>query len=209
VQPQVPIWLTSSSSTGTWIKAGESGFNILTGITGVGPEPLAALSKKISLYRETLTQNGHDPQSGKVALMLHTFIDDDMDTVREKVRQPLSGYLRTFMSQDEKLTTREFRAGVEDIRDDDKDALVSFAFNQFLNINSLLGTPDKCAGMINRLLGIGVDEVACLVDFGLDVETVLNGLEHLNELRIQYLRAPVVEGVASATEGAQPAQERV
>jgi natural product biosynthesis luciferase-like monooxygenase protein len=211
VQPQIPIWLTSSSSAGTWVKAGESGFNILTGLTGVGSEPLAALSKKISLYRQTLAQHGHDPQAGKVALMLHTYVDKDMDAVREKVRQPLSGYLRTFMSQDEKLTTRDFRAGVEDIRDDDKDALVSFAFNQFLNNNSLLGTPNKCAAMIDRLLAIEVDEVACLVDFGLDVETVLKGLEHLNELRAQYRPTPNVEAVLGATgvvEGVQEAQEQ-
>ncbi|HSE15899.1 MAG TPA: MupA/Atu3671 family FMN-dependent luciferase-like monooxygenase [Pyrinomonadaceae bacterium] len=200
VQPEVPIWLTSSASTGTWIKAAESGFNILTALTGVGAEPLVALSKKISLYRETLAQHGHDPQAGKVALMLHTFIDDDMDAVREKVRQPLSGYLRTFMSQDEKLTTKEFRAGVADIRDDDKDALVAFAFNQFLNTSSLLGTPEKCAGMVDRLLAIGVDEVACLVDFGLDVETVLKGLEYLNELRVHYRPTPDVERVVEAQE---------
>jgi natural product biosynthesis luciferase-like monooxygenase protein len=207
VQAQVPIWLTSSSSTGTWIKAGESGFNILTGLTGIGPEPLAALSQKISLYRETLKQHGHDPHSGKVALMLHTFIDDDMDTVRERIRQPLSGYLRTFMSQDEKLTTREFRAGVEDIRDDDKDTLVSFAFNQFLNNNSLLGTPDKCGAMIDRLLAVGVNEVACLVDFGLDVDTVLQGLEHLDKLRVRYRPALAVEAVASATDVVQGVQQ--
>nr|QEO74486.1 luciferase family protein [uncultured bacterium] len=186
VQPQVPIWLTSSSSAGTWVKAGEFGFNVLTGLTGIGPEPFAALSKKVSLYREALAAGGRDPQSGKVALMLHTYVGEDMGEVRERVRQPLSGYLRTFMSQDEKLTTQELKAGVEEIRDEDKDVLVNFAFNQFLGTSSLLGTKEKCAAMIERVRAIGVDEVACLVDFGLDVDTVLDGLARLDELRERY-----------------------
>lgn len=193
VQPQVPVWLTSSSSVGTWVKAGEMGFNVLTGLTGIGPEPFTALSKKVALYREALAAGGHEPQSGKVALMLHTYVGEDMDAVRERVRQPLSGYLRTFMSQDEKLTTQEHRAGVEEIRDADKDVLVSLAFNQFLGTSSLLGTKEKCAAMVERLRAIGVDEVACLIDFGLDVETVLDGLARLNELRELYRPAPEAE----------------
>ena len=56
-----------------------------------------------------------------------------------------------------------------------------------------------------------MNEVACLVDFGLDLETVLKGLEHLNELRAHYRPTPNVEAVHGATdmiEGAWAAQER-
>ena len=34
-----------------------------------------------------------------------------------------------------------------------------------------------------RLRSIGVDEVACLIDFGVDTPLVLEGLEKLDELR--------------------------
>jgi hypothetical protein len=37
--------------------------------------------------------------------------------------------------------------------------------------------------MIERLKAIGVDEVACLIDFGIDVDSVLESLEHLVVLR--------------------------
>ena len=37
--------------------------------------------------------------------------------------------------------------------------------------------------MIERLKAIGVDEVACLIDFGVDVDSVLESLEHLVVLR--------------------------
>jgi len=37
--------------------------------------------------------------------------------------------------------------------------------------------------MIERLKEIGVDEVACLIDFGIDVDSVLESLNHLVVLR--------------------------
>jgi hypothetical protein len=37
--------------------------------------------------------------------------------------------------------------------------------------------------MIDRLKSIGVHEVACLIDFGVDVDVTLQSLRHLDELR--------------------------
>ena len=37
--------------------------------------------------------------------------------------------------------------------------------------------------MIKQIQSIGVDEVACFIDFGLDVDTVLDGLRYLNVLK--------------------------
>jgi alkanesulfonate monooxygenase SsuD/methylene tetrahydromethanopterin reductase-like flavin-dependent oxidoreductase (luciferase family) len=70
--------------------------------------------------------------------------------------------------------------------DADKEQLVNMAFENYFNTIALLGTPDKCETLIEELVDIGVDEVACLIDFGLPVETVLKGLEHLNILRERY-----------------------
>src|SRR5205814_7348072 len=38
---------------------------------------------------------GHDPATGRVTLMLHTFVGDDDDNVRELVRRPMKEYLRS------------------------------------------------------------------------------------------------------------------
>ncbi len=46
-----------------------------------------------------------------------------------------------------------------------------------------MGTMDSCLAMTDRLQAIGVDEVACLIDFGVDSETVLAALPLLDELR--------------------------
>jgi hypothetical protein len=42
---------------------------------------------------------------------------------------------------------------------------------------------DACLAMTDRLRAMGVDEVACLIDFGVDPDTVLAALPRLDELR--------------------------
>jgi hypothetical protein len=63
------------------------------------------------------------------------------------------------------------------------DSVVGFAVERYYRTASLIGTPQSCIPMIERLKSIGVDEVACLIDFGVDVESTLESLIHLNELK--------------------------
>jgi len=60
------------------------------------------------------------------------------------------------------------------------------AFELYFDTNTLMGTPAKCSRVIEQLLAAGVDEVACLVDFGVDADAVLGNLQYLNELREHY-----------------------
>jgi hypothetical protein len=55
--------------------------------------------------------------------------------------------------------------------------------------------------MINQLKSIGVTEVACLVDFGVEVDSVLASLEHLNTLRelCQKAAGPAPDAVTEET----------
>src|SRR5206468_4570036 len=63
------------------------------------------------------------------------------------------------------------------------DALLEHSFNRYFDTSGLFGTPDECADMADTLRLIGVDEIACLIDFGIDTESVLASLEHLNSVR--------------------------
>src|SRR6185503_6481301 len=67
--------------------------------------------------------------------------------------------------------------------DRDQEDLAAFAFTGYFDTRSLLGTPESCASLIRRLQDAGVDEVGCLLDFGLARETVLAGLPFLDRLR--------------------------
>lgn len=179
LQPRLPVWVTSSGSQDTWVRAGRIGANVLSGLKGAPSQDLAA---KIRLYRQALASHGHDPRSGCVTVMLHTYLGKDADSIREKVRRPLTNYLRVFMDQGASLDEKEIGFRASGVTEEDKEALASFAFERFFNASSLIGTPERCAVMVERLRQAGVNEIACLVDFGLDASSVIEGLRHLKEL---------------------------
>ena len=192
VQAELPIWVTIAGSRNSWVRAGEIGANVLTAILR---EPLSVLAEKINLYREARARHGHDPESGEVTVMLHTFVGEDDSVVKEQVRGPLCDYFRTnirqlglqkefFMARQGMDTSLD----VESMIESDLDSIVSFAFERYYNTTLLCGTPDKCAGLIDRLGEVGVNEAACLIDFGLSHELVMESLVHLTELTERYRR---------------------
>ncbi|MET8131786.1 MupA/Atu3671 family FMN-dependent luciferase-like monooxygenase [Streptomyces sp. NPDC005251] len=180
VQDELPVWVTSARSPETFQLAGESGAGLLTHLLGHSVEQLA---EKIQLYREAWRTAGH-PGDGQVTVMLHTFVGTDTEEVRETVREPLGAYIK---SSFDLLTGLGQAMGREiDLRtlpEDELDHLVAQAFDRFFETSGLLGTPEHCADVIDRLKSIGVDEVACLIDFGVEHETVLASLEHLATTR--------------------------
>ena len=182
IQPELPIWLTCSGGPEMFEKAGELGCHVLTALL---TQSIEEVTPKIKLYRDALVRHGHDPRSRKVTMMMHTFIGEDADAVLQKVRAPLTKYLKSHLNLIE--TGAESLNLAVDVRDQDpekvRDQMAAFAFERYYRTSSLIGTPTSCMKMVERLKSIGVDEVACLIDFGIDVDSVLESLEHLVVLR--------------------------
>lgn len=178
VQPELPVWITSAGGVETFRNAGRTGTGLLTHLLG---QDLDDLAEKIGEYRGAARQQGVD---GHVVLMVHTFLGDDDDEVRELVRGPLCDYLRSSLGL--LLGSRQGSARKIDpatLREKDVDFLVQRAFDRYYDDGGLLGTVDNARRIVERARAIGVDEIACLIDFGLPQRTVLSGLEHLNRLR--------------------------
>jgi natural product biosynthesis luciferase-like monooxygenase protein len=181
VQPELPIWLTAAGNPDTFVAAGKLGFNILTHLLGQSLDDLAA---KIKLYRQALAQHGYDPQAGHVTLMLHTFIGEDRDVVRKTVIGPFTNYLRSSVDLIHNLIrSLNLPLDLNSMSAQDMEDLLSFAFDRYFETSALFGTPDTSLALIERLKAIGVDEIACLIDFGVDVDSTLAGLEQLAQLR--------------------------
>ncbi|MGF7035202.1 natural product biosynthesis luciferase-like monooxygenase protein [Paenibacillus mucilaginosus] len=192
VQPELPIFCTASGNPATWIKAGELGVNILCSLAN---HPADALKERIELYRSKRREHGHDPDAGIVSVMLHTYVGETDSGVKEQVRGPLRDYLSTFLGQYDTLNPyKDDNAAVKDVLDNEKESLITFAFEKYFQMSSLMGSKQKCAKMIERLQKLGVNEVACLLDFGLEFEQIMQGLEHLNELKSWF--TPVQETVS-------------
>lgn len=174
VQKELPFWVTVAS-TRTWQRAGEVGANVLTAFS----TSLDELRQNIAGYRKARMENGHDPRTGIVSLMLHTYVGTDLDQVREIVKEPMKSYLQTYINQFRPMAGES----VVDPSSPEMQSLIDAVFEHYFEQSSLLGTPDKCAAVIEKVAAAGVNDLACLLDFGLDHETTMEGLRHLAELR--------------------------
>jgi natural product biosynthesis luciferase-like monooxygenase protein len=181
IQSELPVWITAAGTPETFIKAGELGANVLTHLLG---QTIEEAAEKIALYRRTLGEHGHDPQSGRVTLMLHTYLDRDINLAREKVRVPFTNYLRSSVGLISNLVkSLHLPLDLQNMSEKDLDDLMAFAFARYFEMGALFGTLETCGPLIKRLKEIGVDEVACLVDFGVDADSVLSSLRYLDQLR--------------------------
>ncbi|XXF81246.1 LLM class flavin-dependent oxidoreductase [Myxococcaceae bacterium GXIMD 01537] len=177
LQPELPVWLTAAGNPETFRAAGALGVNILTHLLGQGIEQLA---EKLALYRTAWREAGHPGQS-KVTLMLHTFLGTDVQAVKEKVRAPFCQYLRSSADLAQDFVRQG--ADVGEVGSEDVDVLVERAFERYFGTSGLFGTPESCRPLVERLRACGVDEFACLIDFGVATDEVLASLEHLDALR--------------------------
>ncbi|MES2784439.1 MAG: MupA/Atu3671 family FMN-dependent luciferase-like monooxygenase [Pseudomonadota bacterium] len=193
IQPELPVWLTAAGNPETFEQAGRQGCRLLTHLLGQTLEDVAA---KVLLYHAAWRKAGH-PGRGHVTLMLHTFVGDDEAEVRELVRGPMKEYLRssvdlirqaawsfpTFVQR----AADDGRSPVEimeaaPLSPEDLDALLEHAFNRYYGTSALFGTPERCLKLVDGLSQAGVDEIACLIDFGVATDTVLAHLHHLRDL---------------------------
>ncbi|MFN8546798.1 MAG: MupA/Atu3671 family FMN-dependent luciferase-like monooxygenase [Candidatus Eisenbacteria bacterium] len=180
IQATLPIWVTSAGNPETWERAGEVGANVLAALVGYTSEDLAAL---IARYRAARERSGHDPESGKVSLVVHTFVGASDREVRTLVREPMTRYLKTYLAQFAKLGLAAAGGSDRDARD-----VAAMAFEHYYETSTLLGTQSKCARVLDEVAASGADELACLIDFGLERERVLAALPRLAELRHHFAR---------------------
>jgi natural product biosynthesis luciferase-like monooxygenase protein len=187
LQKELPVWVTASGDPKTFELAGSLGAGVLTHLLGQSVEELGA---KIAAYRAAWRAAGRGGE-GHVTLMLHTFVGDDLAAVREAVRGPFCDYLRTSLDLVKNLA-RSLNVDTEsaDFTADDLDALIGHAFERYFQTSGLMGTVESCLKMAERLRAAGVDELACLVDFGVDPDAVLRALPKLDELRRACNAAP-------------------
>ncbi len=199
VQAEIPVWITAAGNPETFEQAGELGCRLLTHLLG---QSVADVAHKISLYRAAWQRAGHAGQ-GYVTLMLHTFVGADEDAVRETVRAPMKAYLRssvdlirqaswtfpTFVQRsaakvDGKLQGKSPLEIMEAqaLSEEDMDALLEHAFARYYNTSALFGSPARCLALVGQLRKAGVDEIGCLVDFGVEADTALAHLKDLKQL---------------------------
>jgi natural product biosynthesis luciferase-like monooxygenase protein len=192
LQKELPVWVTTAGNPETYAAAAREGNNVLTHLLGQATEELG---EKIAVYRQIWKECGH-PGEGHVTVMLHTLVGPDDAQIKELAREPMKRYLKTAVGlvkaaawhfpafKDLSDTSNNDMDNYFDsLSEQDLDDLLEFAFERYFEHSGLFGSVDKCIEMVDSLKEIGVDEVAALIDFGLDTNTALDHLSHLNQLR--------------------------
>src|SRR5690606_33208571 len=88
---------------------------------------------------------------------------------------------------------------------DEMDAILEFAFLRYFEDSGLFGTVADAVRRVNEIAAIGVDEVACLIDYGVPSQTVLERLKPLAEV-VARSRS-VTQDVAAETQHGSLAEE--
>lgn len=190
VQRELPVWLTAAGSPQTFISAGAMGANVLTHLLG---QEMSALAERIALYRQAVQDSGHDPTRGTVTLMLHSYLAASMEKVREKAFMPFQEYLRSSAGLIETLLhSPNMEIKLEEMTEKDKEDLIAFAAERYFGDSGLLGTEAVCLERLSALRAIGVNEIACLIDFGIDLESVLESIERIHGMVTRLNRGCVV-----------------
>ncbi|MFH6990654.1 amino acid adenylation domain-containing protein, partial [Flavobacterium collinsii] len=192
VNTNLEIYITSGGNAETFRSAGKIGANILTHLLG---QELKDLANNIQVYKEALLENGYSVESAKIALMLHTYVGTDLEVVKNKARDPFKSYLKSSVGLLQNLA-KGLDKDVFSISESDLSDLLDLAFERYWQTAALLGTPDSCKKIVAQIHAIGITEIACLIDFGISDEDVINGLEHLTTLKDFYSKSKKEESVS-------------
>src|SRR5262249_33123357 len=118
---------------------------------------------------------------------------------RETVRKPFTAYLRTSadlirndpwafstFKRPASMTAHDRDLKQAKLSEEELDAMAEHAFERHFETSGLFGTLEHCLALIEQFRDIGVNEIGCLIDFGLPEGTVLDGLLELASLREQF-----------------------
>ena len=204
VSKELPVWVTTAGNPDTWKEAGAVGANVLTHLLG---QSIDEVAEKIGIYHNALRAAGHDPARHKVTLMLHSFVGADRELVRETAREPMKDYLRSAAALIKQYAwafpafkkpvgvSNPMQLDLGTLTDEELDGILEFAFRRYFEDSGLFGTVEDCLARVEQLKRIGVDEIACLIDYGIPTAKVLEGLRPLAEV-LRRANAPteVAEG---------------
>lgn len=173
-QAQIPIWITSAGNLKTITTAGEKGHNLLTHVYN---NDLDVLSNNIKAYRQS-----HPENKGWVSVMVHTFMGSNSAEVLGILRETYRDYLKA--NKDLLIAGNiDDKEKINKLNDRELNEICDFVFDRLYNGRALLGTPQDCLEYAKKLNDIGVDEVLCLLDFGLEPEIILSHLPYIEECK--------------------------
>jgi natural product biosynthesis luciferase-like monooxygenase protein len=186
IQPALPVWITTAGNPETWERAGSVGANVLAALVGYTLEDLSALVGKYRLARQSA---GHDPAAGIVTVVVpHLRRDERRRGTRAGARadDPLP--------EDVSQAVPEAGAGGGPGHRARRARRGGAGLRSLFRLEHAAGNPEQVRARPGGGRRRRANEMACLIDFGLDPDTVLAALPRLAELREHFSAAAVARG---------------
>lgn len=184
LQKRIPIWFTVVNNPDSYRKAGEMGLKILTNLMG---QSLGDLANNIAIYKKAFVDHGGDIQQAHVTVLIHTFLDKDASVAIEEARKPMCDYLLSSIQLFQRMA--EGLGPVQDVQrasDSDKEFIVNKAYERYVSNSALIGSPETVMPIVNHLINLGVNELACFIDFGVKNSKVIQSLPFITTLKKKY-----------------------
>lgn len=172
IRSDLELWLTCQSPE-SFREAGARGLHLLTNLNY---KSLDDLAERVALYR----QAGESGAGGRVTVMTHTLVAGDDAVGRRHAADAYMRYIKANLALQQSHARGEDRS--LNPNGTDIDALAANAAHRLLEHGSLIGSVERCRARLNDLRNAGADEVACLIDFGVDPQRALEGVERLADL---------------------------
>lgn len=180
IQHNIPVWITVGSNPQLFQEAGKRGFNVLTHLIN---QTWEQFETNCASYRGARAEAGYDIDTGKITLMLHTQAGRPKTEMLPELRPALKSYLSAFMQLSDNLS-QSSAAGV--VQNQKRQAYtLQWGVEKYLNHYGLFGSASECQEMLVALKQKGIDEIACLIDFGMAEKSVKATIDTLATLLIK------------------------
>ncbi|MFD0558618.1 amino acid adenylation domain-containing protein/natural product biosynthesis luciferase-like monooxygenase protein [Stackebrandtia endophytica] len=185
VQSMPPMYAAVVGNPDSYRLAAREGLGIVTNLMTQSIEQLA---ERIELYRRTRAEVGLDPAGGRVVVLVHSYLGEDLATVRREAFEPFCGYMRSSLGLlGQAANSLGMTIDVHNTPEEDLRFLLGKAYERYCESRALIGTVDSCAPIVADLMAAGADEIAAFLDFGVPAEPAMAALPHLDALRRRFV----------------------
>ncbi len=189
VQKELPVWVTIAGNPESFVAAARAGANVLTHLLGQTREGSwregRALPPDVARGRASRERHRHDDGAlvrrrfGRRGQGRRPRADESLSAERRRPRPRGGVVLPDLQAEDDEREGRVRRRQPLARRDG---RAPRHAFERYYSTSGLFGSVDTARRFVDELRDIGVDEVACLIDFGVPTEKVLAHLPKLAEV---------------------------
>ena len=182
IQKDLNVWLLVAQNDEAFIHAGRSGYNVFTMLYGI---EFPQMERKIQLYRQARQEAGYPPETGIVTLMLHTLVHESADQVAAAVEKPFKEYIASSLKA-HIASGHGSKNGVEAPSAEEEKKILDYAYERYYRNCAIFGTVEEASEIVEKAISIGVNDIACLMDFGVDYEIVKSSFNYLKQLVSKY-----------------------